>query len=137
MFKVNGSEFTTRIREASVACPSCHLCHINMTTTRLCVSTVVPNPWLLDEQPGKKTMSVKKSLSLTKAEEAKRPRRHDSARKRRSFDLCFSSPELPLERGKSLKEMDSEKLKTGIRKWAKAVVAYARQVSDRFGSWRR
>ncbi|KAG6593505.1 hypothetical protein SDJN03_12981, partial [Cucurbita argyrosperma subsp. sororia] len=83
-------------------------------------------------------MSVKKSLSLTKAEEAKRSARHDAARKRRrSFDLCFSSPKLQMERGKSLKEMDSEKLKSGIRKWAKSVVAYARQVSDRFGSWRR
>ena len=79
---------------------------------------------------------MKKSFSLTKAEEAKRPGRHDAARKRRrSFDLCFSSPELPMEYGKSLKEMDSEKLKAGIRKWAKAVVAYARTVSNRFGSW--
>ena len=100
----------------------------------------MPNPWLLDEQPRKKKkiMSVKKSLSLTKAEEAKRLTRHEAARKRRrSFDLCFSYPEIPMERGKSLKEMNSEKLKTGIKKWAKAVVAYARTVSDRFGSRRR
>lgn len=39
-----------------------------------------------------------------------------------------------MEEGKKLKEMDSNKLKSEIKKWAKAVVAYARQVSARFGS---
>lgn len=108
-----------------------------MTKTRLSLRLSQILGCLTSSQE-KKTMSVKKSLSLTKAEETKRLERHDAARKRRrSFDLCFSYPELPMERGQSLKDMDSEKLKTGIKKWAKAVVAYARTVSNRFGSWRR
>ncbi|KAM7254658.1 hypothetical protein ACFE04_004038 [Oxalis oulophora] len=37
----------------------------------------------------------------------------------------------------SLNEMDSNKLKAEIKRWAKAVVAYARQLSSKLGSSRR
>ncbi|KAM0956580.1 hypothetical protein COP2_025495 [Malus domestica] len=100
-------------------------------------------------------MSVKKSLSLNRGGAgkrgavAKRTRKSLSlnngdarkgggdvvAAKRTRFHRCFSFMEVSTERGKSLKDMDSEKLKSGMR-WAKAVVAYARQVSGRFGSTR-
>lgn len=101
-------------------------------------------------------MSVKKSLSLnhdgdagksgavTKKTKKSRSLSNGDGRtggdvctaKRGSFDRCFSFMEISTEPGKSLKDMDSEKLKSGIRRWAKAVVAYARQVSGRFGSTR-
>ncbi|XP_057450915.1 uncharacterized protein LOC130742834 [Lotus japonicus] len=71
-------------------------------------------------------MSVKKSLSFNDG---------NGIAKRRRFDRWFSSVEVvPMEQGKQLKDMDSNKLKAEIKKWAKAVVAYARQVSGRFGS---
>lgn len=54
--------------------------------------------------------------------------------KRRRFDHCFSFMEISMEPGSSLKDMDSNKLKTEIKRWAKAVVIYARQVSSHFGS---
>lgn len=38
---------------------------------------------------------------------------------------------------KPLKELDSEKLKKEIKRWAKAVVAYARQLSGSFSSRQR
>ena len=50
--------------------------------------------------------------------------------KRARFDRCFSSLEFKME-AKPLKELDPEKLKKEIRRWAKAVVAYARQLSGR------
>lgn len=76
-------------------------------------------------------MSVKKSLSLNGV--IVKGQKHT---KRRRFDRCFSSAEVEvsMESGKQLKEMDSFKLKTEIKRWAKAVVAYARQVSSKFGS---
>ena len=80
-------------------------------------------------QRSSKTMSVKKSLSLNNAEAIK-----GDVAKRGRYDRCFSFMEVSVEPGKSLKEMDSFKLKDEIKRWAKAVVAYARQVSDRFGS---
>ncbi|XXG64274.1 hypothetical protein AAC387_Pa05g2269 [Persea americana] len=51
------------------------------------------------------------------------------------FDHCFSGLQIsiPIEAG-GLKNIDGDKLKAEIKRWAKAVVAYARQVSDRFGS---
>ena len=51
------------------------------------------------------------------------------------FDHCFSGLQIsiPIEAG-GLKNIDADKLKAEIKRWAKAVVAYARQVSDRFGS---
>ncbi|XP_050234708.1 uncharacterized protein LOC126682957 [Mercurialis annua] len=59
--------------------------------------------------------------------------------KRGLFRRCFSHVEIvKIEPGtKSLKELDSFKLKAEIRRWAKAVVAYARQVSNRFGNSRK
>ncbi|CAA7397299.1 unnamed protein product [Spirodela intermedia] len=49
----------------------------------------------------------------------------------------FSGVELTLEK-RPLKELDSEKVKREIRRWAKAVVSYARQLSGSFsGSSRR
>ncbi|WOK99229.1 hypothetical protein Cni_G07941 [Canna indica] len=48
--------------------------------------------------------------------------------RRAAFDGCFSGLELAMEAG-PLKELDPEKLKNEIKRWAKAVVAYARQLS--------
>ncbi|KAL8113753.1 hypothetical protein AgCh_020880 [Apium graveolens] len=57
--------------------------------------------------------------------------------KRARSDNCFTFMEVSIEPGiKSLKRLDSKKLKIQIKKWAKAVVTYARQVSDHFGSSR-
>ncbi|XP_054779540.1 uncharacterized protein LOC129287419 [Prosopis cineraria] len=77
-------------------------------------------------------MSVKKSASLNSEKAAAGV--VEKARKRRRFNRWFSSVEVSLEPGKQLKDMDSNKVKAEIRRWAKAVVAYARQVSGRFGS---
>lgn len=58
--------------------------------------------------------------------------------KRQRTDRCFSFMEIKLEPGtKSLKHLDSKKFKSEIKRWAKAVVTYARQVSQRFGSARK
>jgi len=79
-------------------------------------------------------MSVKKSLSFNGGN-TNHTLKKEKSTKRRRFDRCFSSIEVvSMEEGKKLKEMDSNKLKGEIKKWAKAVVAYARQVSARFGS---
>nr|XP_010924942.1 uncharacterized protein LOC105047629 [Elaeis guineensis] len=59
----------------------------------------------------------------------------DSRSKRARFDRCFSGLEIKIEPG-PLKELDPEKLKNEIKRWAKAVVAYARQLSSKFGSSR-
>lgn len=77
-------------------------------------------------------MSVKADTALSAGEAAvataKRPR----------IGSCFSFMEISIEPGiKSLKHLDSKKFKSEIKRWAKAVVTYARQVSDRFGSSRR
>ncbi|GMI78048.1 hypothetical protein HRI_001474100 [Hibiscus trionum] len=57
-----------------------------------------------------------------------------SKRAGRSFNRCFSFMEVPTEPGvSSLKELDSNKLKAEIKRWAKAVVGYARQLSGRLG----
>uniref|UniRef100_A0A5B7C4B9 Uncharacterized protein n=1 Tax=Davidia involucrata TaxID=16924 RepID=A0A5B7C4B9_DAVIN len=61
-----------------------------------------------------------------------------STAKRQQVGRCFSFMEISIEPGiKSLKHLDSKKFKTEIKRWAKAVVTYARQVSDHFGSSRR
>ncbi|KAG2728874.1 hypothetical protein I3843_01G219200 [Carya illinoinensis] len=78
-------------------------------------------------------MSVKKCHSLDNGESVKK----GEVAKRGRFDRCFSFREISVEPGKQLKDMDSYKLKSEIKRWAKAVVAYARQVSGRFGSSRR
>ncbi|KAI4381045.1 hypothetical protein MLD38_007162 [Melastoma candidum] len=55
--------------------------------------------------------------------------------KRRRKGGCFSFKEVSMEpeTASTLTEVDSSKLKAEIMRWAKAVVAYARQVSGRFG----
>ncbi|KAL0319344.1 UNVERIFIED_CONTAM: hypothetical protein Sangu_2090600 [Sesamum angustifolium] len=63
---------------------------------------------------------------------------YDDSMKRRRSTSCFSFMEISIDPGvKSLKHLDSQKLKDEIKKWAKAVVTYARQVSQHFGSSRR
>ncbi|OMO66386.1 hypothetical protein COLO4_30598 [Corchorus olitorius] len=57
--------------------------------------------------------------------------------KRGSFKRCFSFVEVSMEPVSSLSELDSNKFKAEIKRWAKAVVAYARQVSGRLGSSRK
>ncbi|KAJ4823685.1 hypothetical protein Tsubulata_027686 [Turnera subulata] len=83
-------------------------------------------------------MSVKKSLSLNNCKAAvtvgDSVGNHAVASKRTRFDRCFSFVEVPIEPGKSLKHLDSKKFKIDIRRWAKRVVAYARQVSGRISS---
>ncbi|KAK4736130.1 hypothetical protein R3W88_010391 [Solanum pinnatisectum] len=62
----------------------------------------------------------------------------EAAAKRGRFNSCFSFMEISIDPGmKSLKHLDSKQFKEEIKKWAKSVVSYARQVSDRFGSSRR
>ncbi|BAT98440.1 hypothetical protein VIGAN_09209600 [Vigna angularis var. angularis] len=80
-------------------------------------------------------MSVKKSVSLNGGSAIASLKGKKSS-KRRRFDRPFSSVELSMEPGKQLKDMDSNKLKADIKKWAKAVVAYARQISGSFGKSR-
>lgn len=64
--------------------------------------------------------------------------KHDDTGKRQRTDRCFSFMEIKIEPGtKSLKHLDSKKFKSEIKRWAKAVVTYARQVSERFGSSRQ
>ncbi|KAK3009330.1 hypothetical protein RJ639_014471 [Escallonia herrerae] len=51
--------------------------------------------------------------------------------KRQRVDRCFSFVEVSVDPGiKSLKHLDSTKFKNQIRRWAKAVVGYARQNGD-------
>ncbi|KAI3956952.1 hypothetical protein MKX01_000986 [Papaver californicum] len=51
---------------------------------------------------------------------------------------CFSFVKIKFEPSGSLKDLDSDKLKTEIKKWAKAVAKFTRQFSSRgFGSSRR
>lgn len=45
------------------------------------------------------------------------------------YERCVSGLELALEAGRPLRELDPEKIKEEIKRWAKAVVAYARQLS--------
>ncbi|KAL0415141.1 UNVERIFIED_CONTAM: hypothetical protein Slati_3346000 [Sesamum latifolium] len=69
---------------------------------------------------------------------SKTPEIYDDSTKRRRSSSCFSFMEISIDPGvKSLKHLDSQKLKDEIKKWAKAVVTYARQVSQHFGSSRR
>lgn len=80
-------------------------------------------------------MSVKKSLSPNNTTTAVVKASNDPVTPKRSrFGRCFSVMEISIDPGKSLKDLDSNKLKAEIKRWAKAVVAYARQVSGRFGS---
>ncbi|KAK1434188.1 hypothetical protein QVD17_11107 [Tagetes erecta] len=55
--------------------------------------------------------------------------------KKQRYDRCFSFMEISIDPGiKSLSRLDSKKVKLEIQRWAKAVVRYARQVSDHFGA---
>ncbi|KAB5574120.1 hypothetical protein DKX38_001314 [Salix brachista] len=71
-------------------------------------------------------MSITKTFSLN----SKAVKDDQVSAKRRRSDRCFSFKEISIEPGKSLKHLDSNKFKIEIKRWAKAVVAYARQVSN-------
>ncbi|GFP86099.1 hypothetical protein PHJA_000753800 [Phtheirospermum japonicum] len=63
--------------------------------------------------------------------------RYNSVKRRSRSNGCFSFTEISIDPNvKSLKHLDSQNLKDGIKKWAKAVVTYAHQVSRYFGSSR-
>lgn len=51
--------------------------------------------------------------------------------KRFHYDRCFSYVKIKIEPTASLKDLDSDKLKIEIKRWAKAVVAFARQLTTR------
>ncbi|KAL6956795.1 hypothetical protein U1Q18_006519 [Sarracenia purpurea var. burkii] len=86
------------------------------------------------EEPSAAAMSLKDDAPANDGEVVER----DGAGKRRRSDRCFPFVEISIEPGiKSLKSLDSPKFKSEIKRWAKAVVTYARQVSGRFGSSRR
>ncbi|GAB4842423.1 hypothetical protein Ancab_012395 [Ancistrocladus abbreviatus] len=56
--------------------------------------------------------------------------KHEVSLKRRKSGSSSEFMEIKVEpRGKSLEDIDSEKLKDDIKRWAKAVVVYAYQVS--------
>lgn len=78
-------------------------------------------------RPTKKQDFVERSKSTSVCE--------DRDMKGRRNDRCLTFMEI--DPGvKSLKKLDSQKMKNEIRKWAKAVVAYARQVSRRLSTRR-
>ncbi|GLT55932.1 hypothetical protein SLA2020_290130 [Shorea laevis] len=85
-------------------------------------------------------MSVKEHVVPEKTQVVK----SDVPNKRRRVNNFFSFREITMEPGTSLKDIDSNKFKDEIKRWAKAVVKYARQLSlgrsrksNRFGSSRR
>lgn len=74
------------------------------------------------------------SNSITKSASVKKQTSPETTKGKR-LNGCFPAVEIPIDPTvKSLKHLDSQKLKEGIRQWAKAVVAYGRQVSHWFGS---
>ncbi|CAN4086905.1 unnamed protein product [Withania somnifera] len=78
--------------------------------------------------------SISKEAVASCSKRSQIMRSDEAAVKRRR---CFSFMEISTDPGvKSLKHLDSNKFKEEIKKWAKSVVSYARQVSDRFGSSR-
>ncbi|GLU22358.1 hypothetical protein SLE2022_384390 [Rubroshorea leprosula] len=87
-------------------------------------------------------MSVKERVVPEKSQVVK----SNVPNKRMRLNNCFSFKEITMEPGTSLKDIDSNQFKDEIKRWAKAVVKYARQVSSsmrssrkssRFGSSRR
>ncbi|KAK3410862.1 uncharacterized protein LOC108955632 [Eucalyptus grandis] len=92
------------------------------------------------EKARKSAIPARKALSLNSNNRTSSPEAMDSsngavALKKRRTDKCFSFSEINIEKpagSTSLKDVDSNKLKAEIKRWAKAVVKYARQVSDRF-----
>ncbi|KAG6398015.1 hypothetical protein SASPL_139465 [Salvia splendens] len=96
-----------------------------------CWKTLLPESKIFHE-PGK-SASLKES-----APETVNYSGHGAKKRRTSSSSCFSFMEVSIDPSvKSLKHLDSDKLKEGIKKWAKAVATYARQVSQRLGSSRR
>ncbi|KAE8674137.1 FBD-associated F-box protein [Hibiscus syriacus] len=77
-------------------------------------------------------MSVNKTLALNNGDQVVKSNVTDTNRKRRRFNQCFSFKEVQVEPVSSLKDLDSTKFKAEIKRWAKAVVAYARQASGKF-----
>ncbi|KAJ0986487.1 hypothetical protein J5N97_004843 [Dioscorea zingiberensis] len=77
-------------------------------------------------------MSADKALARRPSDSGSEGERSKRAR----FDRCFSGLEFKME-AKPLIELDSDKLKNEIKRWAKAVVRYARQFSGNFGSSRK
>ncbi|KAF5180261.1 hypothetical protein FRX31_030154 [Thalictrum thalictroides] len=71
---------------------------------------------------------VEEAVLMTSTETVKRETTQD---KQSNLERCFSSVKIIIESGQ-LETLDSEKLKMAIKKWAKAVVSYARQVSGHF-----
>ncbi|KAK8664327.1 hypothetical protein V6N13_084123 [Hibiscus sabdariffa] len=82
-------------------------------------------------------MSVKKTRAPNNGNDAVESNVTDKNRKNRRFSQCFSFKEVHVEPVSSLKDLDSTKFKAEIKRWAKAVVAYACQVSESFGSTKR
>ncbi|KAG8380057.1 hypothetical protein BUALT_Bualt07G0153900 [Buddleja alternifolia] len=88
----------------------------------------------MEGDPTCKSVSFKEDDAL---ESSKSTKNYDGKTKRRRINECFSFMEISIDPGvKSLKHLDSKKFKDSIRKWAKSVVTYARQVSQHFGSSR-
>ncbi|KAI8018416.1 hypothetical protein LOK49_LG04G02790 [Camellia lanceoleosa] len=86
------------------------------------------------EEDSMGTMSVKEAVGRTNDHQVVKQKA--TAAKHQSFG--FSFVEASAVPGiTSLRRLDSKKLKLGIKKWAKNVATYARQVSGRFGSSRR
>ncbi|KAF8011627.1 hypothetical protein BT93_J2033 [Corymbia citriodora subsp. variegata] len=100
--------------------------------------SVKKNLSLNGEKAGKSAVPMKKTLSLNANKRVSSPEATGTSndaivlKKRRSAS-CFSFKEINMPAGStSLKDVDSNKLKAEIKRWAKVVVRYARQVSDRF-----
>ncbi|GMP35027.1 hypothetical protein CsSME_00007657 [Camellia sinensis var. sinensis] len=88
------------------------------------------------EEDSMGTMSVKEAVGQSNDHQVVKQKA--TAAKHQSFGHCFSFVEASAVPGiTSLRRLDSKKLKSGIKKWAKTVATYARQVSGRFGSSRR
>ncbi|KAK8989757.1 hypothetical protein V6N11_064173 [Hibiscus sabdariffa] len=68
-------------------------------------------------------MAVKKTVALNNGDEAAKGNVGDKNTKRRRFNQCFSFDEVPVGQASSLKDLDPNKLKAEIKRWAKAVVA--------------
>ncbi|KAI6671805.1 hypothetical protein NL676_006690 [Syzygium grande] len=88
----------------------------------------------MSAMPAKKTLSFNASNRVSSSEPIGASNDAVVAKRRRT-DRCFSFMEINIEKpagSTSLKDVDSNKLKFEIKRWAKAVVRYARQVSDRF-----
>ncbi|XP_030526376.1 uncharacterized protein LOC115738035 [Rhodamnia argentea] len=88
--------------------------------------------------PANKTLSLNANNRVSSSSEATGASNDAVVAKKRRTDRCFSFSfmEINIEKpagSTSLEDVDSNKLKAEIKRWAKAVVRYARQVSDRFG----